>query len=456
MNPSLRVLCTGRPARPVHFFIRAGCAAAALALVTAPIPAPAAPLAGQAAVVAAPSGGQSVEDFYQARDGKPLWLSAQASVPALIRLLETAEADGLNPKRYKVKQLARAVRSARGGDYRAIQKAEALLSATFVDYVRDLKRPPNADYIYVDRELATSIPSPRDILEFASAAPSLEAYVTNMGWMNPLYADLRSAYANRTYANDTQRRLLELNLERARALHGGAGRAVVVNIAAQRLYAFENGKLVDTMRVVVGKPKNPTPMMAAYIRFAALNPYWNVPPDLTAERIAPNVLSHGLGYLREKGYQVLSDWGDKPTVADPSKVDWKAVAEGREEIRIRQLPGPVNAMGQMKFMFPNNEGVYLHDTPEKELLTEASRLFSGGCVRLEDAPRLAKWMFGRPLNPKGARAEQKVMLPKPVPVFLTYMTAVPSGSQIAYFGDIYGRDRVELAQRGGRRSLASR
>ena len=104
------------------------------------------------------------------------------------------------------------------------------------------------------------------------------------------------------------------------------------------------------------------------IRYTAVNPYWNVPADLVGERIAPNVVKLGLPYLKEKGYVVLSSWDDNATPIDPSTVDWKAVAAGTAEVRVRQEPGPANAMGQMKFMFPNKKGVYLHDTPQKELL----------------------------------------------------------------------------------------
>ena len=107
-------------------------------------------------------------------------------------------------------------------------------------------------------------------------------------------------------------------------------------------------------------------------------------------------------------------------------------------------------MGKMKFMFPNNQGVYLHDTPQKELLTEASRMFSGGCVRLEDAPRLARWLYGEPLKTTSKRAEQRVDLPEPVPVFITYLTVMPSGTELATFPDVYGRDREELAMAGNR------
>src|SRR3546814_254213 len=208
------------------------------------------------------------------------------------------------------------------------------------------------------------------------------------------------------------------------------------------------------MRVVVGKPKHATPMMHAFIRGAALNPYWNVPPDLAAERIAPNVVKQGIGYLKAQKYQVLSDWGTNPTVVDPSTIDWQAVADGRIEIRVRQLPGPENALGNMKFVFPNAQGIFLHDTPERELLGEASRLYSGGCIRLEDAPRFARWLFGRDLKKSGNAPEQRVPIPTLVPLYITYLTAVPSGDSIAYFDDVYGRDAARLAQLGGSPSVA--
>ena len=123
----------------------------------------------------------------------------------------------------------------------------------------------------------------------AANAPSLSAYVRNLGWMNPIYGELRNALANHTYASDHERQLLSVNLERARTLPPGKQRYILVNAAQQRLYMYEDGKQVDSMVVVVGKPKYPTPLITAYVRFASLNPYWYVPPDLAAERIAPKV-----------------------------------------------------------------------------------------------------------------------------------------------------------------------
>jgi murein L,D-transpeptidase YcbB/YkuD len=263
--------------------------------------------------------------------------------------------------------------------------------------------------------------------------------------MHPFYAQLRRALANHQYASEHERQLIALNLERARALPVGKQRYILVNAAQQKLFMYDKGELVDSMVVVVGKAKYPTPMMTAYVRFASLNPYWFVPPDLAAERIAPNVVKRGLKYLDELGYQVLSDWDENPTIIDPKTIDWKAVVDGKVEVRIRQLPGPHNSMGRMKFMFPNEAGIYLHDNPERELFTEASRLYSGGCIRLEDAARLGRWLFGYDLNWESAGTEQRVPLPSLVPVYVTYLTAMPEGSSIAYYDDVYGRDAARLA-----------
>ena len=206
------------------------------------------------------------------------------------------------------------------------------------------------------------------------------------------------------------------------------------------------------MRVVAGKPdpKAQTPMMNAFIRHAVLNPYWNAPSDITSKNLAPNVLKRGTAYLKEKGYEVMSSWSDNAAVVSPASVDWKSVVAGRTQVRLRQKPGPANSMGVMKFMFPNDQGIWLHDTPVKEKIEEAGRLQSAGCVRLEDAPRFARWLFGRPLKASGARPEQKVALPAPVPLYISYLTAVPSGSSIVYFDDFYGKDRVQARKMAGR------
>ena len=433
-----------RGARPLNSFFMAALVAGtgAGALATHAVTAQAAAFAQ--------AGEPEIADFYRTRGGAPLWLSPSSGAAAqqLISLLATAQADHLNPRRYNVRALSRAVSDARSGNPAAVQRADAMLSEAFVAYVRDQKHDPGG-IIYVDPQLKPTPPSAVEVLSAAAQAPSLSDYVQNMSWMNPIYAKLRAAIASRVYRTDAERRLLELNLERARALPSGNGRYVIVNPPAARLYMYDHGQVVDSMRVVAGRPDPvaQTPMMNAFIRYVALNPYWNSPPDITSRRLAPTILKEGRAYFTKRGYDLVDHFGPDARVLDPMSVDWRAVAAGRVQVNLRQRPGPANSMGKMKFMFPNEQGIWLHDTPEREKIEDAARLQSNGCVRLEAASRLERWLFnGRPPNPKGARPEQKVDLPAPVPLYITYLTAVPSGTSIVYFDDFYGKDRV-AAQR---------
>ncbi|MEO7654776.1 MAG: L,D-transpeptidase family protein [Sphingomicrobium sp.] len=446
---NLRKGCTGR--RSVHHFSGLTIAAALCGALFAIAPATAGP-AKAAAAKSTPAKahqppGQSVDDFYQARKNAPLWLAAGAGTSAddLVALLRTSWIDGLSPENYRPDQLQSAIFAARGGNAKAVMTADRALSEAFVAFARDLARQPVLDVQYVDVALKPAAASPRALLLTAASVKSLPGFVLNLEWMNPIYAQLRRALVEGSYSSERERAQIAVNLGRARALPGGRQPYILVNAAQQRLYAYDNRALVDSMRVVVGKPKYPTPMMAAYVRFAALNPYWYVPPDLASERIAPNVVRRGLPYLAELGYEVLTAWDDNAVVIDPATIDWKKVAAGEQEVLIRQQPGPHNSMGRMKFMFPNSAGIYLHDNPERELFNEAARLYSGGCVRLEDAARLGRWLFGRELEWEGAEAEERVPLPQPVPVYITYLTAVPEGTGIAFFDDVYNRDGLAVA-----------
>jgi L,D-transpeptidase YcbB len=426
--------------RPVRTFSMFAAVAGALAALM-----PAGPASAQMPVQAATALGQGLPDFYEARSDYPLWFYKPGRQAAtLLTLLRSAHLDGLPPGKYQIEEIEKAVRSAASGKPKAVRRADKLLSQALVNYVRDLRTPANVGTYYVDAELRPKPPGARAILEAAAKAPSLEQYVARMAWMHPIYAQLRQSLATGAYTPE-QRDLIRVNLERARELPATKGRYVLVNAAAQRLFMYEGGAVVDSMRVVVGKPKYPTPMMAALIRFAALNPYWYVPADLTAERIAPNVVKLGLKYLDRQGYQIVSNFDGDPQIIDPSTVDWEAVAEGRQRILIRQLPGAYNSMGRIKFMFPNSAGVYLHDNPERELFEQAARLYSGGCVRLEAAWRLSRWIFGQDLTWEGAAPEQKVLLEKPVPVYISYLTAVPDGSSVAFLDDVYKRDGTRVA-----------
>ena len=198
------------------------------------------------------------------------------------------------------------------------------------------------------------------------------------------------------------------------------GRYVLVDAASARLYMMEDGRVKDSMRVIVGKPETPTPALKSVINYETLNPYWHVTGDLAKTLIAPRVLQEGNAYLTTRGYEVVSGWVPDARVLSPDGVNWKAVAAGEAQVLVRQLPGPANSLGRFKFDLPNSDGIYLHDTPKKELFAQDERNLSHGCVRLEDAQKLARWLLGKD-PPAASMPEEHVLLPQPVPITISYL-----------------------------------
>jgi murein L,D-transpeptidase YcbB/YkuD len=251
--------------------------------------------------------------------------------------------------------------------------------------------------------------------------------------------------------------LIIINMERAKRLPAPdeQRKYLLVDAGDARLSMWDNGKKVDEMKVIVGKAETPTPMMAAYIRYASVNPYWNVPPELVRNLVGPRILKQGISYLTIREYQVMTDYSDNAKLIDPSTVDWQAVVDGREDVRLRRLPSPANSMGMMKFMLPNYFGIYLHDSPEKDHFAKNELWISNGCVRLEDYKRVAKFLFNG-IIPKGddPKVEKEVDLPNPIPVYMTYLTVQPTADGVKFLEDHYGRD-AHLMERFGTQLMAA-
>jgi murein L,D-transpeptidase YcbB/YkuD len=434
------------------------CVAAALACAALPSVAAAQVQPDIASAIAKGDADRETKAFYRARGWRPLWIRGNAIGPEAERALEllvTADLDGLDPDDYRPRAVAEALdRAVETGTPRALARAELMLSRGLAAYMRDMRARRPEGMVYVDRGLAPEPLTIRAALQSMGGAPSLQAWLNGIGWMHPIYGQLRAGLAAQEadspfrrvsatpgWAGSEGGRLIRLNMERARALPANpTGRHVLVDAAAARLFMYQDGRVVDSMKVIVGKPTEQTPVMAGLIRYAMTNPYWNIPPDLVRVRVAPGALKDGAKFLKAKRYEVLSDWTEDAKPVDPQTIDWRAVASGAKEVPVRQLPGKDNAMGRVKFMFPNELGIYLHDTPEKNLFAKADRRFSSGCVRVEDHARLARWLFGKPLAIKPGAAEQRVDLPSPVPVYITYLTAAPEGNTIAFRSDAYNRD----------------
>ena len=422
----------------------AGAACAALMGISLPVSAATVPELPGVANQFSPSTAQAVDTFYASRGGAPLWLRSGADSAAareLIGILDRAPIDGLASGPALASQAQALISRAQSGDPATLGAAERVLSAAWVSYIETLQRPPTG-MIYADRWVTPRQRTPMEILQRAAAAPSLTSFVRSASEVNPLYAQLRDAAWTEMQSSGGSidpRVLTSLDRARERPFQD---KYVMVDAAAARLYMIQDGRIVDSMKVVVGKagPHTQTPMMASTIYYATLNPYWHVDGELVRSLIAKNVLQQGLGYLKSHGYQVMPADTSDDTLLDPSEVDWHAVADGTFQVRVRQLPGPANSMGHMKFGFPNAYDIYLHDTPSKDLFAQDDRDLSHGCIRLQDAERLARWMLGRDPETASNAPEQNVPLPTPVPIYVTYLTAQAHDGQLSFVDDIYGRD----------------
>jgi murein L,D-transpeptidase YcbB/YkuD len=256
---------------------------------------------------------------------------------------------------------------------------------------------------------------------------------------------------------DYYAQLIIINMERAKRLPSPEEQPkyVLVDAGDARLSMWQNGRKVDEMKIVVGKSESPTPMMAAYIKYADVNPYWNVPPDLVKTLIAPRIVAQGVSYLTDREYEVMTNYSEDAKLIDPHDVDWQAVVNGTEEVSLRRLPSPANSMGMMKFMLPNYFGIYLHDSPEKDHFTKNELWISNGCVRLEDYKRVAKFLFdGIVPQGKNPKVEEHVDLPQKIPVYMTYLTVQPTADGVQFLEDHYGRD-AHLMERYGAQLLAA-
>jgi murein L,D-transpeptidase YcbB/YkuD len=240
-----------------------------------------------------------------------------------------------------------------------------------------------------------------------------------------------------------------LNMERWRWLPRQLGpRYIQINIPDFTLAVMEYGQAVMTMRVVVGTPTQPTPVFSGTMTYLVLSPFWQVPPSIAKREILPR-LRQNPEYLATHNMKVLQGWGAETRDIDPQSIDWATITRRNFRYRLRQEPGPENALGRVKFMFPNRYKVYMHDTPSRELFAKPVRAFSHGCVRLENPLALveyvlrddSRWTREEILAGIARGAEQYIRLPQSIPVHLVYRTTwIDTAGTVQFRPDIYGHD----------------
>ena len=224
---------------------------------------------------------------------------------------------------------------------------------------------------------------------------------------------------------------------------------LIVNIPEYRLRVFEAGKQALTMRVIVGKALTATPVFSDKMEYVVLAPYWNVPYSIIDKELRGKLVANP-HYLDRLNMEVVKGYGRKASVIDPTTIDWAGVTQANFKYTVRRRPGPKNDLGDVKFIFPNSNDVYLHDTPHGELFSQTKRSFSHGCVRVEEPIKLATYLLRD--NPNwdltsiqdtiAQQREKYVTLQEKLPVYLVYFTAWADANGHAHFrDDIYGHDK---------------
>ena len=351
-------------------------------------------------------------------------------------------------------------------DYRALQKALAEYRRQAADggwptVPKDLKAKPGQSSPQVSalaRRLAASGDYSGKVLTDPHPAPysaELQDAVKRFQRRHGLADDGVVSPALAAEMNvplTTRLRQIELNMERWRWLPRDLGeRYILVNIPDMRLDVWDRGTIPVSMRVVVGKPDTQTPIFNDTMTYIVFAPYWNVPTDIAQNETLPEVVRDP-GFLNRMNMAVVDPAGNE---VDPASID----LENPGSYRFRQRPGTSNALGLVKFMFPNQFNVYLHDTPADSLFARASRSFSHGCVRLEQPEKLAQyvlrdqpeWTSERIGEAMQGGEEHHVKLKAPIPVYLGYWTArVTSDGVVQFRKDVYGIDgrlTTKLAER---------
>lgn len=249
-------------------------------------------------------------------------------------------------------------------------------------------------------------------------------------------------------------RQIAANLARLRSLPvGEEARFILINVAGFDLALFEDGRPVIRSPVIVGRLSRPTPVFSSTVTRIIVNPYWRVPRRIAVVDILPKV-KRDPSYLSAQSIRVYANNHGEPKEVAPDSIDWRALHASNFPYLLVQDPGPLNALGRIKFFIPNEMDVYLHDTPAKELFKQPRRTFSSGCIRVEKARDLAELLLRADNNGRLETLEDalktgettEIPLVKPVPVHVVYLTAwVDADGQVEFRDDVYGLDGLSGA-----------
>jgi murein L,D-transpeptidase YcbB/YkuD len=381
----------------------------------------------------------TVEAYYSQPKAKLIWIDAKgpnAKARQALELLQQAQDWGLTTADYAV--------SPPSGDPASLAQFELSLSSQLLMFLQDNFRgriDPNKLSNYYDFKR-----KPVDlkaILAQLSVSPDLMSSVDHLMPSSPKFAQLAaelhwlrsSAQGGDASANVNK---VIVAMEELRWMpQEFPDRYVFINQPAYMAYYTENGELTLSMKAVIGQQDHQTNFFDASIKKVEFNPDWGVPQSIIKNEMLPH-LKRDPSYLDKEGYEVSVKGKSMPS----AKVDW---TQPLENIAVVQPPGPDNALGQLKILFPNPHDIYMHDTPARGKFASQDRMFSHGCVRLENPRAMAAAVLKTSMESvdQAIAGGQKTDVPVPeeIPVYVSYFTAWPTADGIIhYYDDIYGRD----------------
>ena len=402
---------------------------------------------------------QDVSQFYEQRANEPAWVLEGGHAPEAVTLLGRATEHGFSPDDYSHASLSNAVKSLEdkdaSKDTARLSEVEVAITTALFQLGRDValgRLQPDV----VDRRWQAM----REAPDFP--ATLAQALTTNVAdWLNtvrpkhPEYAALQKILSSGATA---ERDRIAINMERWRWMPDDLGaRHLLVNIPALHMAAREEGRTVLDMKVIVGALEHQTPIFSGDMNTVVFSPYWNIPDSIAEGETVPAIVRDP-SYLTRNDMEILRVSKSGVETVDPSNVDWDDPEE-LKSLSFRQRPGAGNALGHVKFLFPNKYDVYLHDTPADSLFNRQGRALSHGCIRLEQPEKLAayvlrdrtEWDAESIEAAMHAGTEKHVKIDPSIPVHLVYFTVWPNvQGGVDSWTDIYGFDSKQAQQQGAR------
>ncbi len=395
--------------------------------------------------------------FYESRGSLPAWIDGDNTTPQLTDLLQQlhyAEQHGLDPARYGVADFERTRDESQTklhGTVFPLERVPALdakMTYAYLRYAADLlgwsSSPQQVSRDWLDEPRKDDLAAR---LEHAIEQRRVRDTLEPLAPTHPQYKGLQAALAHDRVNPTGHIDRIRMNLERWRWAPRDLGdRYILINVPSYQLQVVEGDKPALAMRVIVGKPDTATPLFSDEMTYIVFSPYWNIPESILKNEMLPRVASNP-DVLRRNNIEVVGTSG----TVDPASVDWSD-ASATSGLHFRQAPGPENALGLVKFIFPNHFNIYLHDTPGDRLFFKPKRTFSHGCIRIENPVGLAEyllrdqpqWTDARITAAMHAGSEETVKLKTTIPVHIGYWTTwVAPGGSVTYLDDPYGLDAAQ-------------